>query len=329
MSDQTATAIAHPNIAFIKYWGNRDNELRLPQNGSISMNLGSLHTRTTVTFDDALHADSLTVNGANSGEAATARVSRFLDIIRALANQRNEIHFASVESHNNFPMGAGIASSAAAFAALALAGSAAAGLNLSESELSRLARRGSGSASRSIPGGFCEWLMGEDDETSLAISIAPAAHWPLTDFIAVLSTEHKKVGSSAGHPLAGTSPFQAARTASVPERLLICRNAILKRDFSALAEVSERDSTLMHAVMMTQEPPLFYWEPASLNLIKKVAAWRADGLPCFTTLDAGPNVHVLCPETAADAVESRLRTLPGITDLIRSGPGGPARLEPV
>ena len=211
-------------------------------------------------------------------------------------------------------------------AALALAGSAAAGLTLSEAELSRLARRGSGSACRSIPGGFCEWLMGEDDETSLAISLAPETDWALTDFITVISAGHKKVGSSAGHPLAATSPYQAARTATAPERLLACRNAILKRDFSALAEVSERDSTLMHAVMMTQTPPLFYWEAASLTVIKKVIEWREAGLPCFTTLDAGPNVHVICPDSAADAVESRLRTIHGLVDLIRSGPGGPARL---
>lgn len=323
MPAHSATATAHPNIAFIKYWGNRDNALRLPENGSISMNLGALRTQTTVTFDDAFRGDRLTVNGAEMSGEAVARVSRFMNIIRELSR---ETRSAIIESGSNFPIGAGIASSAAAFAALALAGSAAAGLTLSEAELSRLARRGSGSACRSIPGGFCEWLMGEDDETSLAISLAPETDWALTDFITVISAGHKKVGSSAGHPLAATSPYQAARTATAPERLLACRNAILKRDFSALAEVSERDSTLMHAVMMTQTPPLFYWEAASLTVIKKVIEWREAGLPCFTTLDAGPNVHVICPDSAADAVESRLRTIHGLVDLIRSGPGGPARL---
>ena len=223
MPAHSATATAHPNIAFIKYWGNRDNALRLPENGSISMNLGALRTQTTVTFDDAFRGDRLTVNGAEMSGEAVARVSRFMNIIRELSR---ETRSAIIESGSNFPIGAGIASSAAAFAALALAGSAAAGLTLSEAELSRLARRGSGSACRSIPGGFCEWLMGEDDETSLAISLAPETDWALTDFITVISAGHKKVGSSAGHPLAATSPYQAARTATAPERLLACRQGL-------------------------------------------------------------------------------------------------------
>ena len=154
---RTACAAAHPNIAFIKYWGNRDNGLRLPSNGSVSMNLGSLYTKTTVTFRDDLKADVLRVNGAQRSPAAEIRAAAFMDEIRALAPG---VGYAEIISENSFPMGAGIASSASAYAALALAASAAAGLNLKENECSRLARMGSGSASRSVPGGFCEWLPG-------------------------------------------------------------------------------------------------------------------------------------------------------------------------
>ncbi len=321
---RTAAAFAHPNIAFIKYWGNRDNALRLPSAGSISMNLADLRTRTAVTFRDDLRADVLCVNGAEITGAPLARAASFMDEVRRLVPDAG---YAEIVSENNFPMGAGIASSASAFAALALAASAAAGLKLSESEASRLARMGSGSACRSIPDGFCEWLAGSGKDDSFSVSIAPASHWGLTDLIAVISGEHKKVGSSDGHQAAGSSPYQAERIRTAPERLKACRDAVLSRDFNALADVSERDMLMMHAVMMTQSQPLFYWEPASIRLIKKVREWREEGLPCFATLDAGPNVHVLCPSEAAKEVSGRMEKIEGVRQILSSGPGGKAELQ--
>ncbi len=320
----TKTAYAHPNIAFIKYWGNRDDALRLPVNGSVSMNLAALRTKTSVTFrDDLKDGDVLTVNGQEVTGASMNRAAKFMDEVRRLSGEER---FAEIVSENNFPMGAGIASSASAFAALALAGSAAAGLDLSERDCSRLARMGSGSACRSVPGGFCEWLYGSGDADSVSVSIAPAEHWDLTDLIAVISGEHKKVGSSAGHGMAATSPYQSARVADAPARIEKCRSAILNKDFAALAEVSERDCLLMHAVMMTSTPPLLYWEPASIALVKGVKAWREEGIPCFCTLDAGPNVHILCPSEAADEIRSRVERVPGVKDILSSGPGGKAAL---
>ncbi len=320
----TKTAYAHPNIAFIKYWGNRDDALRLPVNGSVSMNLAALRTKTSVTFrDDLKDGDVLTVNGQEVTGASLNRAAKFMDEVRRLSGEER---FAEIVSENNFPMGAGIASSASAFAALALAGSAAAGLDLSERDCSRLARMGSGSACRSVPGGFCEWLYGSGDADSVSVSIAPAEHWDLTDLIAVISGEHKKVGSSAGHGMAATSPYQSARVANAPARIEKCRAAILNKDFAALAEVSERDCLLMHAVMMTSTPPLLYWEPASIALVKGVKAWREEGIPCFCTLDAGPNVHILCPSEAADEIRSRVERVPGVKDILSSGPGGKAAL---
>src|SRR5688572_6831613 len=212
----TATAQACANIAFIKYWGNLDNTLRLPMNGSISMNLDGLYTRTTVSFQPSLPFDELIINGHEIAGAGRDRVSYILDIVRGMANIHER---AEIISENNFPSGAGIASSASAFAALALAGSKAAGLDLSEQELSRLARRGSGSASRSIPGGFVEWQAGTNDEDSFAFSIAEPSHWNLVDCIAIVSTLHKKTGSTEGHSIAGTSPLQTARVADAPRLL--------------------------------------------------------------------------------------------------------------
>jgi diphosphomevalonate decarboxylase len=319
----TATAQAFANIAFIKYWGNRDNTLRLPMNGSISMNLDGLTTRTTVSFQPSLPFDELIINGHEVTGAGLERVSYILDFIRGMANIRDR---AEVMTENNFPSGAGIASSASAFAALALAGSRAAGLNLSEPELSRLARRGSGSASRSIPGGFVEWQASITDEDSFAFSIAPADHWNLVDCVAVVSTSHKKTGSTEGHAIAPTSPLQAARVADAPRRLEICRDAILNRDFNSFASIVEQDSDMMHAVMMTSTPALHYWRPASLAVMDAVRQWRLNGIPACYTVDAGPNVHVICPETEAHIVDKKLREINGVMDVLFARAGGPANV---
>lgn len=287
------------------------------------MNLGGLFARTQVTFDPDLPCDALTLNQQEETGPALSRVSGFLDHVRQLAGIR---WFARVVSNNNFPIGTGIASSAAAFAALALAAARAAGLDLTEAELSRLARLGSGSACRSVPGGFVEWQAGTGDEDSYAVSIAPPDHWQLMDCIAILETSHKPVGSKEGHGLADSSPLQAARVADTPRRIEICRNAVLQRDFAALAEIIEHDSNQMHGVMMTSSPPLFYWEPASLMIMKAVRSWRQAGLPAAYTLDAGPNVHVICEAAYAGQVQQRLLDIPGVQKVLAAPPGGPARL---
>ncbi|HLF74196.1 MAG TPA: diphosphomevalonate decarboxylase [Anaerolineales bacterium] len=317
----TATAQGFANIAFIKYWGNRDNTLRLPSNGSISMNLDGLYTRTTVSFQPSLPYDELIINGHEIMGKGLDRTSHILDLIRGIAHINER---AEVISENNFPSGAGIASSASAFAAMALAGSKAAGLDLSEADLSRLARRGSGSAARSIPGGFVEWQAGTNDEDSFAFSIAPPDHWDLVDCVAIVSAAHKKTGSTEGHSLAGTSPLQAARVADAPRRLDICRQAILDRDFNTSSSIVELDSDIMHAVMMTSTPALHYWKPASLEVMNCVRQWRAEGIPVCYTVDAGPNVHVLRPEAEAHIVEKRLREIQGVNDVLVARAGGPA-----
>ena len=323
MPTQQATAQAHPNIAIIKYWGNRDQGLRLPSNPSLSMNLAGLTTTTHVEFDLSLASDVLILNGREVTGAGRERVSRFLDQVRHVAHFT---HFARVDSRNNFPAGAGLASSASGFAALAVAASVAAGLQLSEAELSRLARLGSGSACRSVPDGFVEWAMGQDDRSSFARSIASADHWDLRDVVALIDVEHKTVGSTEGHAVADTSPLQAARVATATDRLAQARSAVLGRDFAALADVVERDSLMMHAVMITSSPSLMYWQPATVAIMQAVVQWRANGLAACTTIDAGPNVHVICTAEAAGEVALRLRVIPGVRQVITSHAGGPARL---
>ena len=322
MSGRNTTAIATSNIALIKYWGNRDNALRLPANSSLSMNLAALTTATTVEFISSLDTDSVTIDDAEATASTRERVSTHLDRVRALASISLR---ARIISRNNFPAGTGLASSASAFAALTVAACAAAGLQLSTDALSRLARRGSGSACRSVPGGYVLWDACDDDDCSFGRTIAPPDHWDLRDVIAIVESAHKAIGSTQGHALAGTSPLQAARVASTPARLERCKTAILARDFSALAEVIEQDALAMHAVMMTGAPSLLYWRPATLAVMQAIRAWRADGLAVAFTIDAGPNVHCICPAESSAQVEhlARARSLrsAGVERILVSGVG--------
>lgn len=171
-----------------------------------------------------------------------------------------------------------------------------------------------------------EWQAGNDDSDSFAYSIAPPDHWDLIDCVVIVSETHKPTGSTEGHRLADTSPLQAARVNDAPRRLAICRQAILARDFEALAEVSELDCNLMHAVMMTSSPRLIYWQAATLEVIHAVQAWRKSGMPIFYTIDAGPNVHALCPNEYAVEVMNRLTEIPGVIRVLSAPVGGPAYL---
>ncbi len=323
MTQRNSLALAHPNIAFIKYWGNRDQRLRLPMNGSISMNLAALETRTAVNLLEGAAADALTINGIPQIGPDLTRVSAFLDILRGMSGRRV---CAEVRSTSNFPASAGIASSAAAFAALAVAGAQAYGLELDEPALSRLARRGSGSACRSIPSGFTEWLPGKSDADSYAQSIAAPEHWPLWDCIAVVESGPKPTGSTEGHALAPTSPLQDARVQDAPRRLEICRQAILDKDFEKLADIIELDSNMMHTVMLTSQPMLMYWAPATLLVMQAVRKLRQSGLAAAFTLDAGPNVHVITTENDREKVQLELAKLPGVQQVIASPVGGAAKI---
>ena len=331
-----ATAVAPANIAFVKYWGVQDAARTLPFNGSISLNLDRCLTTTSVAFEPLLEADEVVLElfGQSPQRAAgkpLERVVAHLDRMRKLAGVNWR---ARVRSSNNFPADAGIASSAAAFAALSLAGAAALGLPLDERSLSLLARRsGSGSACRSIPTGYAEWTVPDGsfdpkawDAQSFARSIAPPEHWELADVVAVVEPGAKKVGSAENHRLAATSPFFAARLAELPARLAAARDAIARRDFALLAEAAEADAVSMHAVCMTQRPPSFYWTGATLTVMAAVRAWRDEGLPAFTTTDAGANVHVICPADARATIEARLQALPGVQLTLANGAGGGARL---
>ena len=323
MSELKATATACANIAFIKYWGQQDTGLNLPANSSLSMNLDRLTTVTTVEFSPDYDDDLIILDGREERGEARQRIVAHLDRVRAMAGLRAR---ARVVSENSFPTGVGLASSASGFAALSLAASRAAGLELSQRELSILARFGSGSACRSVPGGFSEWTAGTCSQESFAKQIAPPEHWELRDVIAIVSRAHKRVGSTEGHSLAPTSHLYQARVASVAERLAQAKTALLERDLATLGPLVEEDAVSMHAVMMTSRPPIYYWLPSSVLLIHEVQNWRAEGLEVYFTFDAGPNAHLICQAADQAEVERRLKDIERVLEVIVSGPGPGARL---
>jgi diphosphomevalonate decarboxylase len=321
------TAIANANIALVKYWGKRNKELMLPNNGSISMNLDGLNTITTVEFDRKYPEDLVILNGKElkQGEERDEVIGH-LNLIREMSGV---IDKAKVVSNNNFPTAAGLASSASGFAALSLAGSRAAGLNLDKKELSILARRGSGSASRSIEGGFVEWKKGEkeDGSDSYGIQIAPPDHWDFRMVIAITTKAEKKIKSRAGMAqTVSTCPYYKVWLETVNEDLEKIRKGILERDFTLVGKTAEFNCLKMHATMITTKPAIIYWNPTTMEIIHSVMDWRDQGLECYFTIDAGPQVKIMCMEKDAAEIEKRLKQLPGIESVIICKPGGEARI---
>lgn len=287
------------------------------------MNLDHAFTTTSIEFNAQLNDDVIVIGGKEAEGSARTRVVAHLDRVRKLAQVETK---ARVQSQNNFPTGAGIASSASAFAALSLAATRAAGLALSERELSILARQAAGSASRSIPGGFVEWIAGSSSADSYAVSIAPPEHWALSDVVAIVCTEEKKVGSYEGHAAAQTSPFLSTRQNGLPSRFHLVRHAILAKNLALLGLAIEEDAIELHMMAMTSRPPIYYWTPGMVRVIQAVQQWRADGIGVYFTLDAGPNVHLICESKDADQVATLARQVQDVQQIIVNAPGGPAHL---
>ena len=310
------TAIAPTNIAFIKYWGRKDEALRLPTNGSVSMNLSNLSTTTTVEFDQKYFKDEVIINGVQD-EKESLRVIKHLDRIRNLAHISEK---AKIVSHNNFPSATGLSSSASGFAALTVAASAASGLKLGEKELSILARQGSGSACRSIPGGFVEWIDGDTSETSYAVSIFPAGYWDIADIVAIVSDEKKGVLSSEGQRLVGTSPFMSTRLSHMSDKIIQCKKYINEKDFKSFGELVESEALELHAIMLTSQPSLIYWLPATVRVMKLVKKWRNEGFLVYFTVNTGQDIHLLCEKKDVTRLEEKLKTVQEIKKIIISNP---------
>lgn len=327
MLGQAVTARACANIALVKYWGKRDAALNLPAAGSLSLTLAALATQTTVTFDRALAQDELELDGFSARFADTARASEFLDLVRAAARITTR---ARVISKNEFPTASGLASSASGYAALALAASRAAGLALSERELSILARRGSGSAARSIYGGFVRMNAGDASDAAYAEPLAS----PLADTVRMViaivggGTPKQHGSRDAMEHTAATSPYYPAWLALVPQDLAAAEAALAKGDLEALGTIAEANALAMHASALAARPGIVYWQPATLAVHAEVRGLRACGVAAWATMDAGPHVKVLTTEQDAPTIAMRVKDIPGVTAVTISAAGPPASLVP-
>ncbi len=314
-----AVAQAQPNIALIKYWGKRDHVANLPAVSSLSITLDSLWTTMSVEFGDQSGPDTLLVNNAPAPDML-GRVSACLDLIAG-----PERAAAEVVSEGNFPIGAGLASSSSAFAALAVAAAESSGRAIDTPTLAQLAGACSGSAARSVYGGIVELIAGEDQIS--VRSLMACRQWPLEVVVAVTEKGSKPVGSSDAM-IRGekTSPFYASWVARQNDDMEIASAAVLARDFESLGQVAEHNCLKMHSVMWSSRPPIVYWNSATLSCLETIRALQNAGHAVFFTIDAGPQVKAVCLPESVDAVMLALRQTPGVLSLMRSHLGAGAKL---
>lgn len=321
MSERSATAIAHANIALAKYWGKRDEAGNFPAVPSLSLTLAPLRTLTRVSFDASLAADSATLDGEPLSGRPLARVVELLDRVRERAALGER---ARVESRNEVPTAAGLASSASGFAALALAALGAAGLPPELETASDLARASSASAARSVYGGWVELELGARS----AARVAPPEHLPVAMLVAVTASGPKAVSSTEGmQRTARTSPYHRAWVESAPALFAEARRALLARDFQTLGAAMEQSALAMHASMLAARPAIVYFRPATLAVMETVVKLRTSGLGAFYTMDAGPHVKVLTRLEDEGAVSRALAEVPGVERVISCRPGPDARLD--
>lgn len=307
-----ATAIAPTNIAFIKYWGKKDNSLRLPLNSNISVNLSGLSTTTSVEFSSFFSRDDV-LSDRQKDDQSIRRIIKHLDLIRKVANKN---FFAKVRSVNSFPTASGLASSASGFAALTVASCRALNLDLSAKELTIIARQGSGSACRSIPDGWVEWLKGSTNNNSYAYTIFPSNYWDINIVTVIVNNIKKDILSTKGMDLVLSNPFLKTRLRKINKKIELIKQYIYSKKFTEFGELVEKEALELHAMTLTSEPPIIYWEPATIELIKLVWRLRKEGLESYFTIDAGPHLKIICQNKDLDKLIIKLRLVEGVKKII-------------
>jgi len=317
------TAIASNDVALIKYWGKKDEILRLPENGSISLVLDGLDTTTTVEFDTNLSEDAVTIE-SESDPVEVKRVIQHLDRLRKIAGVETK---ARVVSINNFPKGTGLSSSGSGFAALTVAGVYSLELNLSEKELSILARQGSGTACRCVCAGVVEWKDGSTSDTSYSETIFPADHIDIRDIIAVVDEGHKKISSTEGHQHAQTSIFYRTRLENLPKKIDAIKHAFVEKDFKLIGEIAEAEALEFHSILMTGNPALLTWYPGTIEVMQAVKSMRAEGVVAYFTINTGFNVHILTVPEFEKQVSERIEKLSLVQRVLQAKIGNGPRLS--
>jgi diphosphomevalonate decarboxylase len=316
------TAVAPSNIAFIKYWGKKDDKLKLPENGSISMNLSNLLTVTTVEFHPEFKEDLIMINGIKN-TVESNRVIKHLDLIRKMALC---IQKARVLSVSNFPIGTGLSSSASGFAALTVAAVNALGIKLDKKKLSILARIGSGSASRSIPDGFVEWNEGKNSNSSYSETIFPPNYFKILDVVALVSTHKKDVSTTDGQKLARTSPLFKKRLAGINKKIKKIKRLIEVKDFKKFGALVEDEAVELHKIMQSSVPPLNYLQPETTKMMDLVRKWRSEGLEVYFTLNTGQDVHLIIEENNEKVLVDKLKNVKEVRSIIVNRPSIGARI---
>ncbi|PVV00482.1 hypothetical protein BB560_005134 [Smittium megazygosporum] len=322
-AEYEATVTSPVNIAVIKYWGKRNTDLILPTNSSLSCTLSQddLHTKTTVRCSPKYKQDRLWLNGFEEPVVPThGRGYRCLQELRQLrkviedenpTEPKLSEYKVHIVSENNFPTAAGLASSASGYAALVQALANMYNLTCDQTELSKIARLGSGSATRSVFGGFVEWKAGEDPlgSDSCAVCVAPETHWPsLRALVLVVSDAKKGTPSTSGMSatVSTSTLFEQRIKYVVPERLKDIKEAILNKDFKTFAEITMRDSNQFHAVCLDTYPPITYMNNISIGIIRLIHMFNSQvdpetnaplGVRAAYTFDAGPNAVIYTEES--------------------------------
>lgn len=310
------------NIALVKYWGKRDARLNLPLNGSISVTLDHYFVTASVGLLPEQSKNDVAVNGVPASGTEHGRVSEFLDRLKEYAGVTGGVQ---AETTANVPMASGLASSSAVFAALTKAFALSLRLPWSDDQLSRLARLGSGSACRSVHGGFVEWFRGSrpDGEDSYAVPLAPINSWPSLTFLVVkVEAGPKAVSSRDGmQRVVDTSPLYPGWLASVDDDLRQVRDAIIQKDLTLLGLVAESNALKMHATAFSANPPLIYWTGATVSVIRRVQEMRTRGMEAYITIDAGPHPVVLAERRHAQRIADILSEIPGVSEVVATRPG--------
>ncbi|AYF92642.1 diphosphomevalonate decarboxylase [Apilactobacillus bombintestini] len=310
------TARAHTNIALVKYWGKENESLIIPKNSSLSLTLDEFYTDTSVVFNGDLHEDEFTINNHSVND------DRLVDFMNVVRKKANISEFAQVQSTNHVPTSAGLASSASAYAALAAAASKAAGLNLNDKELSKLARRGSGSATRSIFGGFAAWNKGNDDDSSYGYSIQDPVKMDIKMIAIILNGSPKKISSRKGMKISvETSPYYDSWIKQTNHDFSVVKQAIEDNDFTTLGKTAELNAMRMHSLTLSSNPSYLYLNEDSLRVIEMVKALRDNGIECYYTMDAGPNVKIICQNKNVKNIVNKLEQYFASDKIKVSGPG--------
>ena len=315
---QKTTIKASSDVALVKYWGKKNEILRLPENGSISIKLDGLDTITTVEWDENLKQDQITIQG-ESEDGEVSRVIKHLDKIRTVAGKNM---FAKMVSKNTFPKGTGLSSSGSGFAALTIAATKSLDLDLSEKELSILARQGSGTACRCVCGGFVEWKDGDASETSFSQTLYARDYWDVRDIVVVVDEGKKKVSSTEGHTTAQTSIAFAERQKRIGDKIVKIKQHIAEKNFKELGGLVEAEALEFHSILLTSTPPMIAWYPGTVQVMLEVQAMREEDIPAYFTINTGFNVHVLTLPEYENEVKKRLEKLALVKKTIVAKVGG-------